>query len=95
MSFQNENFIRNRKTGMGLHLGGLIIGRSVASEIWGAYFREGLFGGGGEEGSYRNFMVHGDGMNSFWNEIHSGILVNSPLFLAETEPRLNDGSEAI
>ena len=32
---------------MGLHLGGLIIGRSLASEIWGAYFREGLLGGGG------------------------------------------------
>ena len=39
---------------MGLYLGGLIIGRIVASEIWGAYFREGLLlliffflGGGG------------------------------------------------
>ena len=36
---------------MGLYLGGLIIGRIFASEIWGAYFREGLFfffrGGGG------------------------------------------------
>ena len=28
---------------MGLHSGGLIIGRIFASEIWGAYFREGLF----------------------------------------------------
>ena len=28
---------------MGLYLGGLIIGRILASEIWGAYFREGLF----------------------------------------------------
>ena len=39
---------------MGLYTGGLIIGRIFASEIWGAYFREGLFiylfsfwGGGG------------------------------------------------
>ena len=35
---------------MGLYSGGLIIGRIfAASEIWGAYFREGLFfrGGGG------------------------------------------------
>ena len=35
---------------MGLYSGGLIIGRIFASEIWGAYFREGLFfffGGGG------------------------------------------------
>ena len=45
---------------MGLYLGRLIIGRIFASEIWGAYFREGLlllllfifyllffFGGGG------------------------------------------------
>ena len=28
---------------MGLHSGGLISGRIIASEIWGAYFREGLF----------------------------------------------------
>ena len=28
---------------MGLYSGGLIIGRIFASEIWGAYFREGLF----------------------------------------------------
>ena len=32
---------------MGLYLGGLIIGRIFASEIWGAYFREGVFWGGG------------------------------------------------
>ena len=36
---------------MGLYLGGLIVGRIFAFEIWGAYFREGLllffFGGGG------------------------------------------------
>ena len=32
---------------MGLYSGGLIIGRIFASEIWGAYFREGLFWGGG------------------------------------------------
>ena len=28
---------------MGLYSGGLIIGRIFASEIWGVYFREGLF----------------------------------------------------
>ena len=28
---------------MGLYLGGLIFGRIFVSEIWGAYFREGLF----------------------------------------------------
>ena len=28
---------------MGLYSGGLIIRRIFASEIWGAYFREGLF----------------------------------------------------
>ena len=36
---------------MGLCTGGLIIGRIFASEIWGAYFREGFFfflGGGGK-----------------------------------------------
>ena len=47
---------------MGLYLGGLIIGRIFTSEIWGAYFQEGLFlffysffslGGGGIY--YRNF----------------------------------------
>ena len=32
---------------MGLYSGGLIIGKKFASEIWGAYFREGLFCGGG------------------------------------------------
>ena len=47
---------------MGLYLGGLIIGKIFASEIWGAYFREGLlflffFLGGGGGGGYRNFTV--------------------------------------
>ena len=53
---------------MGLYLGGLIIGRIFASEIWGAYFREGLFfffGGGlilggayfGGGAYHRNFTV--------------------------------------
>ena len=28
---------------MGLYTGGLIIGRILAPEIWGSYFREGLF----------------------------------------------------
>ena len=32
---------------MGLYSGGYIIGRIFASEIWGAYFWEGLFLGGG------------------------------------------------
>ena len=40
---------------MGLCSGGLIIGRICASEIWGAYFREGSFGG--EGAYYWNFMV--------------------------------------
>ena len=35
---------------MGLYPGGLIIGRIFASEIWGAYFREGLYFGGGGGG---------------------------------------------
>ena len=44
---------------MGLYSGGLIIGRIFASEIWGAYFREGFFfgGGGGMGAYYRNFKV--------------------------------------
>ena len=32
---------------MGLYSGGRIIGSIFTSEIWGAYFREGFFGGGG------------------------------------------------
>ena len=39
---------------MGLYLGGLIIGRIFASEIWWAYFREGLVFG---RAYYRNFTV--------------------------------------
>ena len=35
---------------MGLYTGGLLIGRIFASEIWEAYFREGLFLGGGGGG---------------------------------------------
>ena len=53
---------------MGLFSGGLIIGRISASEIWGAYFSEGLFiylfilfFGGGEGGYYRNFTVFDKG----------------------------------
>ena len=48
---------------MGFYSGGLIIERIFASEIWGAYFREGLLflwrggGGGGGGANYRNFMV--------------------------------------
>ena len=40
---------------MGFYSGGLIIGRIFASEIWGVYFREGLFEGGDY---YRNFTVY-------------------------------------
>ena len=56
---------------MGLYSGGLIIGRIFASEIWGAYFREGFiiffcgrgggvfFGGGvGGGACCRNFTVY-------------------------------------
>ena len=56
---------------MGLYSGGYSIGRIFASEIWRAYFREGLFlflfyflffffwaGGGGEGAYYRNFTVY-------------------------------------
>ena len=44
---------------MGLYLGGLIIGRIFASEIWGAYLREGFFLGGGRAYCpyYRSFTV--------------------------------------
>ena len=38
---------------MGLYSRGLIIGRIFASEIWGAYFREGLFFGAGGGGWVR------------------------------------------
>ena len=53
---------------MGLYLAELIIGRIFVSDIWGAYFREGLFiflGGGGVGGGdyYRNFTVRVDEMN--------------------------------
>ena len=43
---------------MGLYLGGLIIGRIFASEIWGAYFREVVFffwGGGVGGGLFSEF----------------------------------------
>ena len=43
---------------MGLYLGGLIIGRIFASEIWGAYFLFFFLGGGGGVGAYYgNFIV--------------------------------------
>ena len=35
---------------MGIYSGGLTIGRISDSEIWGAYFREGFFFGGGGVG---------------------------------------------
>ena len=40
---------------MGLYLGGLITERIFASEIWGAYFREGFFFGGGGRGLLLEF----------------------------------------
>ena len=43
---------------MGFYSGGLIIGRIFASEIWGAYFREGLFFFVGGGGYFRNFTVY-------------------------------------
>ena len=56
---------------MSLYPGGLIIGMIFTSEIWGAYFQEGLFiylsfffffggggGGGGEGAYYWNFTVY-------------------------------------
>ena len=42
---------------MSLNSGGLIIGRIFVSEIWGAYFREGLFLGDLHVHVYRNFTV--------------------------------------
>ena len=44
---------------MGLYSGGLIIGRIFASEIWGAYFREGLFSGGGGGGLIIGILQYG------------------------------------
>ena len=41
--------------GLYMYLGGLIIRRIFASEIWGAYFLEGLF----LEAYYQNFTVDG------------------------------------
>ena len=43
---------------MGLYSGGLIIGRISASEIWGAYLREGLFLGAYSIGILRCFLYH-------------------------------------
>ena len=43
---------------MGLYSGGLIIGRIFASEIWGAYFLKGLFGGGGGGGLLLEFYFN-------------------------------------
>ena len=43
---------------MGLNSGGLIIGRTFASEIWGAYFQESFFWGWGGGAYYRNFILY-------------------------------------
>ena len=50
---------------MGLCSGGLIIRRIFASEIWGAYFREGLFFGGRGGTYYQNFTVFVDVGNTY------------------------------
>ena len=49
---------------MGLYSEGLIIGKNFASEIWGAYFREGLFffffgrgGGGGLLSEFYGYII--------------------------------------
>ena len=42
------------KQPMGLYSGGLIIGRIIATEIWGAYFLDGLVFG---RTCYRNFTI--------------------------------------
>ena len=65
---------------MGLYSGGLIIGRISASEIWGAYFWEGLFihyyyflfwaGGGG--GYYMYMWLLHVKTKTFFNEPHLG-----------------------
>ena len=55
-----KNSLKQVKTAnpnMGLYLGGRIFGRIFSSEIWGAYFREGLFWGGGGGAYSRNFTV--------------------------------------
>ena len=40
---QPKTLQKQPKQSMGLYLGGLIIRRTFVSEIWGAYFQEGLF----------------------------------------------------
>ena len=42
---------------MGLYSGGLIIGRIFASDIWGAYFREGLFFWGGDLSEILRYLI--------------------------------------
>ena len=51
---------------MGLYSGGLIIGKIFASEIWGAYFREGLFLGGLIIGILRVNLISWQGMFSWF-----------------------------
>ena len=48
---------------MGLYTGGLIIGRILASEIWGAYFREGLLMAGLIIGILRCLLTRNMRMN--------------------------------
>ena len=62
---------------MGLYSGGLIDGRIFASEIWGAYFWEGLFsffGGGGLLSEFHGIpKISGD----FW--VFDNFLINRVL----------------
>ena len=59
----DEKSLKQLKKPMDLYSGGLTIQRIFASEIWGAYFWEGLFhfiffcGGGGGGACYWNFTV--------------------------------------
>ena len=51
---------------MGLYSGGLIIGRIFASEIWGAYFREGLFLLGGLLSEFYGIICYFSFKNSLY-----------------------------
>ena len=61
---------------MGLYSGGLIIGRIFVSEIWGAYFREGLFLGELIIGSLRHIYYHRKPMFRHKNIIYPKILTD-------------------
>ena len=46
VGLDNKNSLKHYKNTKSLYSGGHIISRIFASDIWGAYFREGLFLGG-------------------------------------------------